>query len=209
MLRASPASTMPFDGRRQGRYHTGMRRRIELLRSRTEDSLEFAIESMMQDRVDSFFKAEEGLEEIARMLALIEEELGQVQDLTSALRLQSRLEFVEDRFDELDSEVRERPRRRRRRIDLSGFFRAAGGDGGETPRGEIQSPAQAFEVLGLEYGSTLTAVTAAFRQRAKELHPDARSGDRSAEPQLRKIIEAYQFLKEHLSLSQTEPPPHV
>jgi len=198
---------MPFDARRQGRYHAGMRRRIELLRSRTEESLDFALDSMMQERVDSFFKVEEGLEEIARMLGLIEEELGLVQDLASALRLESRLEFVEDRFDELDSEVRERPRRRRRRIDLSGFFRAASG-GGDPQRGEIRSPAQAFEVLGLEYGSTLAAVTAAFRQRAKELHPDARSGDRSAEPQLRQIIEAYQYLKEHLSLSQTEPPQH-
>lgn len=200
---------MPFDPRRQGRYQAGMRRRIELLRSRTEDSLEFALESMMQDRVDSFFKAEEGLEEITRMLGLIEEELGLIQDLASAFRLESRLEFVEDRFDELDSEVRERPRRRRRRIDLSGFFRAAGGGGDNQTRGEINSPAQAFEVLGIEYGSSLTVVTAAFRQRAKELHPDARSGDRSAEPQLRRIIEAYQYLKEHLSLSQTEPPPHL
>jgi hypothetical protein len=199
---------MPFDARRQGRYHAGMRRRIELLRSRAEESLDFALESMMQDRVDSFFKVEEGLEEITRMLSLIEEDLGVVQDLATAYRLESRLEFIEDRFDELDSEVRERPRRRRRRIDLSGFFRAAGGGGGDgASRGEIQSATQAFEVLGLEYGSSLTAVTAAFRQRAKELHPDARSGDRSAEPQLRRIIEAYQYLKEHLSLSQTEPPP--
>jgi hypothetical protein len=201
---------MPFDARRQVRYQTGMRRRIEMLRSKAEDSLDVAMDSMMQDRVDSYFKVEEGLEEITRMLGLIEEELEQVQDLTSALRLESRLEFVEDRFDELDSEVRERPRRRRRRINLSDFFRAAGGGGGgdgSPVRGQIHTSEQAFDALGLEYGSSMSAVTAAFRRRAKALHPDARSGDRSAEPELRRIIEAYQYLKEHLSLSQTEPPP--
>jgi hypothetical protein len=188
-----------------------MRRRIELLRSKAEDSLDVAMDSMMQERVDSYFKIEEGLEEITRMLGLIEEELAQVEDLSSALRLESRLEFVEDRFDELDSEVRERPRRRRRRINLSDFFRAAGGAGadGSAVRGQIQTSEQAFAVLGLDYGSSMSAVTAAFRQRAKALHPDARSGDRSAEPELRRIIEAYQYLKEHLSLSQTEPPPHL
>jgi DnaJ-domain-containing protein 1 len=202
---------MAFDGRKQVRYQAGMRRRIDLLRSKAEASLDLALESMMQDRVDSYFPIEEGLEEIGRMLGLIEEELGQIQDLSSALRLESRLEFVEDRFEELDSEVRQRPRRRRRRINLSDFFRAAGGGGGDAmpSRSEIQSPQQAFEVLGLEYGSSMSAVTTAFRQCAKKLHPDVRRGDRSAEPELRRIIEAYQFLKEHLSLSQTEPPPHL
>ena len=53
---------------------------------------------------------------------------------------------------------------------------------------------------------TLWNFTTAFRQRAKELHPDARNGDRSSEPELRRILEAYQFLKEYLSLSNTEPP---
>jgi DnaJ-domain-containing protein 1 len=207
--RFSSEAGMAFEGRKQVRFEAEMRRRIDLLRTKAEDSLDLAMESMMQERVDSYFLIEEGLEEIGRMLGLIEEELGQVKDLSSALRLESRLEFVEDRFEELDSEVRQRPRRRRRRINLTDFFRAAGGGGGDgQSRGEIQSPQQAFDVLGLEYGSSMSAVTAAFRQCAKKFHPDARRGDRSAEPELRRILEAYQFLKEHLSLSQTEPPPH-
>ena len=53
----------------------------------------------------------------------------------------------------------------------------------------------AYEVLGVEFGSPLPVVTRAFRERAKKIHPDIRQGDRSSEPELRRIIEAYQFLK--------------
>jgi hypothetical protein len=160
--------------------------------------------------VDSYFRVEEGLAEIDHTLTLIEEELPFIYDLSGATRLEARLEFIEDRWDDLDSEVRERPRRRRRRINLADFLKAAGGGGweGDSPaaRGEINTAVEAFNALGLEEGCSMTSVTAAFRQRAKYLHPDARKGDRSSEPELRRIIEAYQFLKEYLSLSQTEPP---
>lgn len=184
-----------------------MRRRIELLRSKTVDSLDFAVDYMMQERVDSFFRIEQGLEEIERSLKLIEEELGQICDISGAIRLESRLEFVEDRWDDLDSEVRERPRRRRRGVNLADFLKAAGGTANpDGPKPEVNNANDAYEILGLEMGSPLSEVTTAFRHRAKELHPDARNGDRSSEPELRRIIGAYQFLKEYLSLSNTEPP---
>ncbi len=200
---------MSFDERKLGKYQAGMHRRIDDLRRKTEDSLDFAMDHMMQDRVDTYFRIEEGLEEIDRMLGLIEEELGQIHDLSGALRLDSRLEFVEDRFEEFDSEVRQRPRRRRRRINFADFFKATGG-GGEAPtaRGEINSVSEAFAVLGLEYGSSMSAITAAFRQRAKALHPDARKGDRSSEPELRRIIEAYQYLKENVTIVMADRPRH-
>jgi hypothetical protein len=198
---------MAFDRGKLVKYRAGMRRRIEALRTKTEDSLDLAIDTMMQDRVDSFFKVEEGLEEIERTLGLIEEELQEIWDLTGALRLDSRLEFIEDRFEELDSEVRQRPRRRRRKLNMADFFKAAGGGGdGLGSRGEITNTSDAFKALGLDSGCSMAAVTAAFRQRAKRLHPDVRRGDRSSEPELRRIIEAYQYLREHLSLMQTEPP---
>lgn len=199
---------MAFDAGKLSKFRVQMTRRIQELKSRTEDSLDFAMDHLMQEQVDVYFRIEEGLGEIDRTLVLIEEELEQLYDQSGAVRLQSRLEFVEDRFEDLDSEVRQRPRRRRRRINFTDFFKAAGGGGGDgvAPRGEINSPPEAFAALGLEYGSTMAQVTAAFRQRAKKLHPDARKGDRSAEPELRRIIEAYQYLKETLSLSMTEPP---
>lgn len=202
---------MAFDAAKHTKFRAQMVKRIEELKGKTEDSLDFAMDHMMQDRVDSYFKVEEGLEEIDRTLALIEEELDTIQDQSGAVRLQSRLEFVEDRFEEFDSEIRQRPKRRRRGINFADFFKTAGGGGGEMPaaRGEIGSVSEAYAVLGVEHGTSMAHVTAAFRQRAKKLHPDARKGDRSAEPELRRIIEAYQYLKEQLSLSMTEPPREV
>ena len=198
---------MAFDGRKRAKYQDGMRRRIEVLKNKTDAALDFAVEHVLQDRVDTYFKVEEGLAEIDQTLGLIEAELGLICDLSGAMRLESRLEFMEDRFEELDSEVRERPRRRRRKINFADFFRAAGGGGAFTStRGEINSTSEALEVLGLEFGCSLSAITAAFRRRAKMLHPDVRKGDRSSEPELRRIIEAYQYLKDNLSLTETEPP---
>jgi hypothetical protein len=198
---------MPFNAKKLGRFQTGMRRRLQELKARTEECLDFAIDHVMQDRIDTYFRIEETLDEIDRTLPLIEEELERVDDLAGADRLESRLQYMEDRFEEIDSEVRQRPRRRRRRFIFADFSRGAGG-GGEAggSRGQISSPAEAYGALGLADGSSLSAVTANFRRRAKSLHPDARRGDRSSEPELRRIIEAYQYLKEHLSLSQTEPP---
>ncbi len=186
-----------------------MRRRIAELKIKNEDSLDFAMDHMMQDQVDTYFRVEEGLGEIDRTLMLIEEELQHIHDLSGASRLESRLEFVEDRWDEFDSEIRQRPRRRRRKINMADFFKAASGGGGGDPSGsrsEINSPTDAYRTLGLDYGSSMSEVTTAFREQAKKLHPDANDGDRGSEPQLRRIIEAYQYLKEHLSLSNIEPP---
>ena len=108
---------MPFSTSKYIKFRQGMQKRIESLRSKTDDSLEVAVDTMMEERVDGFFQVEQGLEEIIKSLTEIEEELEAIRDLTGAMRLESRLEFVEDRWDEFDSEIRERPRRRRKRVD--------------------------------------------------------------------------------------------
>jgi len=197
---------MPFSASKFIKFQGGMRRRIESLRSKTEDSLELAVDTMMEERVDSFFRVEQGLEEVIRSLIEIEEEVGIVRDLSGAMRLESRLEFVEDRWDEFDSEIRERPRRRRKRISLADMLKAAGGSGDLSQgSGGVNNAMDAYAIMGVEFGSSLSDVTTAFRQKAKQLHPDANNGDRSSEPELRRMLEAYQFLKEYLSLSNTEP----
>lgn len=197
---------MPFSTSKFIKFQGGMRRRIDSLRSKTEDSLELAVDTMMEERVDSFFRVEQGLEEIIRSLIEIEEELALIRDLSGAMRLESRLEFVEDRWDEFDSEVRERPRRRRKKISLADMLKAASGSGDLSQgSGGVNNAVDAYAVMGVEFGSSLSDVTTAFRHKAKQLHPDANNGDRSSEPELRRMLEAYQFLKEYLSLSNTEP----
>lgn len=198
---------MPFSTSKYIKFRQGMQKRIESLRAKTEESLEAAVDTMMEERVDGFFRVEQGLEEIIRSLVEIEEELELIRDLSGAMRLESRLEFVEDRWDEFDSEIRERPRRRRRKINLADMLKVASGGGGalsENPNG-VNNALDAYAVMGVEFGSSLADVTTAFRIKAKQLHPDANNGDRSSEPELRRMLEAYQFLKEYLSLSNTEP----
>lgn len=198
---------MPFSAGKFIKFRNGMQKRIGSLRSKTEDSMDVAVDTMMEERVDSFFRVEQGLDEIVKSLLQIEEELDQICDLSGAMRLESRLEFVEDRWDDLDSEIRERPRRRRRRISLADMLKAASGGGGDLSQSTsgVNNAVDAYAVMGVEFGSSLADVTAAFRQKAKVLHPDANNGDRSSEPELRRMLDAYQFLKEYLSLSNTEP----
>ncbi len=188
---------MALNNHNRKKFVTGMTRRIAQLRAQTELSLDFAIETMFQERMESYLRVEEGLLEVDRMLVLVEEEVEGIQEVNAAQRLESRLEFIEDRFEEFESEIRQRPRRRRNKINLFNFFKAAAGSGGEpmAPAGEVRSAIQAFEILEIEFGASLPVVTRAFRERAKKLHPDSRKGDRSSEPELRKIIEAYQYLK--------------
>jgi hypothetical protein len=198
---------MPFSTAKYIKFRSGMQKRIDSLRSKTEDSMDVAVDTMMEERVDSYFRVEQGLEEIVKSLSQIGDELEQVRDLSGAMRLESRLEFVEDRWDDLDSEIRERPRRRRKKISLADMLKAAGGGGGtlsDNPSG-VNNAVDAYAIMGVEFGSSLADVTAAFRIKAKQLHPDANNGDRSSEPELRRMLEAYQFLKEYLSLSNTEP----
>jgi len=198
---------MPFSTSKYIKFRQGMQNRIGSLRSKAEESLDVAVDVMMEARVDGFFQVEQGLEEIIRSLVEIEEELAVIRDLSGAMRLESRLEFVEDRWDEFDSEIRERPRRRRRKLNLADMLKAASGGSGalsDNPNG-VNNAVDAYAVMGIEFGSSLADVTAAFRIKAKQLHPDANNGDRTSEPELRRMLEAYQFLKEYLSLSNTDP----
>jgi hypothetical protein len=88
------------------------------------------------------------------------------------------------------------------------MLKAASGGGGDLSQGSssINNAVDAYAIMGVEFGSSLADVTTAFRQKAKQLHPDANNGDRTSEPELRRMLEAYQFLKEYLSLSNVEPP---
>ena len=196
---------MALNDRVKARYVSGMRRRIIELQAKSETSLDVAIDTMMLERAESYIQVEQGLLEIERMVNLIEKELEEVVELNHAQRLEARLEFIEDRFEDFDSEIYQRPKRRRRRINLFDFFkRATGGGSSMAVPGAINSHEEAYQALGLAFGSSMATVTRAFRQQAKKLHPDINHGDRSAEPELRCIIEAYQYLRADSTLPRTD-----
>ncbi len=139
---------MPFSTAKFLKFRTGMQKRIGSLRAKTEESLDVAVETMMEERVDGFFQVEHGLEEVIKSLVEIEEELEVIRDLSGAMRLESRLEFVEDRWDEFDSEIRERPRRRRKRVSLADMLKAASGAGplSENPAG-VNNAVDAYAIM--------------------------------------------------------------
>lgn len=45
---------MPFSASKFIKFRSGMQKRIEALRVKSEESLELAVDTMMQERVDSF-----------------------------------------------------------------------------------------------------------------------------------------------------------
>ena len=173
-------------------------RRVKIFYGYIEQSLNYGLDHIFEDRVDEYLSFESKVEDILRVVGVIVEELEAANDLAGLRRLEGRLDYIEDQFDDLDAQIRGRRRRRRRKPSLFDFFKkAAGGSSGDSneARGEINSLSEAYEALGLAPGTSQREITTTFRTKIRDLHPDARDGDRSAEPLLRKLIEAYQYLK--------------
>jgi DnaJ-domain-containing protein 1 len=120
-----------------------------------------------------------------------------LDSLDALKRFEARFVILEDRCEEVDAALRQRPMRRRQRINLSDFFRQSQGGNGraEASQPEISSLTEAYAVLGVEPETRPALITAVFRKLVKELHPDANGGDRSHEPRLRKLMAAYQLIK--------------
>jgi len=85
-------------------------------------------------------------------------------------------------------------------------FRDAFGFFGETARPEPgpQAPArrkprtlerQALQTLGVDETASLNEIKSRYKELVKKHHPDANGGDRSAEERLRKVIQAYDYLR--------------
>ena len=175
-----------------------LNRRIKIFYGYIEQSLNYGLDHLFQDRVDEYLRFESKVEDILRVIGVIVDELEAANDLSGLRRLESRLDYIEDQFDDLDAHIRGRRRRRRRKPSLFDFFKKATGGAGGDPneaRGEINSLSEAYEALGLAPGTSQREITTTFRNKIRDLHPDARGGDRSAEPLLRKLIAAYQYLK--------------
>jgi hypothetical protein len=186
-----------FSDRRQT-----LRQRIQEVRERVQEGLSYAFDRLLHERMDTYFLMEERLEEFERLFSTLAQEIDFTADVTSFQRLEERFYYLEDSFEELDSELRGRPARRRQgRFNFFNFFRQWQSEHEEKhgqSASEILDAAEAYQILGLAMGSDLKSVTAAFRRLVKGLHPDARDGDRSQEPRLRKLVAAYEFIKRDL-----------
>lgn len=179
------------------------RSRIESLRVKIQDSLHFTVDRLFTETLDSYFSYEEQLDEMDRLLGVLLEEVDVTVGQYAHNRLHERIQYIEDRFEEIDSGLRGRPRRVRRKFSFFNFFReyGRGGGGGDMSSAvsEVSSSAEAYQILELESGESFSTIKKAFRRAVKGLHPDSRGGDRSTEPELRKLIAAYQFLKKELT----------
>jgi len=173
-----------------------LRDRLGELQNRVEKCASEAFERVFHDRMDTYFAQEDRLEEMAVLLPRMMEELDQAVDLEELKKLAGRLNFLEEHFEEIDSQLYDRPvRYRKSRFNLFEFLRQW--ETGQTPgmKNEINTEDEAYRELGMDPGASLKSVTAAFRRLAKEFHPDQRGGDRSTEPRLRKLVAAYEFIK--------------
>jgi hypothetical protein len=186
----------PKQAYRIQKQQESLKKRVAELRGKIEQGLEEGFEKLLLQNMDIYFRLEEKCEEIDQVLCNLPGEIEETIEPASFQRLGERLDYLEDIFEEVAGEALERTqRRRRRRFNFADFFRYSQGE--QIAPGEISSSSEAYQILGLEAGCSMAKVTAAFRRLAKELHPDARGGDRSREPQLRKLVAAYQFIKDN------------
>src|SRR5256712_7645801 len=139
--------------RAQAKALQEMKSRIAELQARISKDVDYAFEALLQVQPDLSLKMESELEEVLRMAELIESELDEASGISELERLDRRIEFIEDRFEELEAELYSRPRRRRkRRPNLFAFFRPATGGrgrGGSTgPQGQGAQAAAALAIPG-------------------------------------------------------------
>lgn len=174
--------------------------RLRDLQNRVEKSASDAFEQVFHERMDTYFAQQERLEEMEQLLSQLTGEIDGAGDLDGLKKIAGRLNYLEDHFEEIDSQLYNRPMRRRHgRFNLFEFLRQW--ETGQAPgiRNEINNEAEAYQELGVEPGSSMKSITAAFRRLVKDLHPDRRGGDRSTEPRLRKLVAAYEFIKKKSS----------
>lgn len=102
------------------------------------------------------------------------------------------------RGDRLAASVRGFQAGRRGSGDAFGFF--GGGDPAvaapERPRRRLtRLQALAFETLSLEEAAQAPQIRTRYAELVKRWHPDSNGGDRGAEAQLQRVVQAYQTLK--------------
>ncbi len=184
--------------------HRKLKRHLAKMKASLPESLDQAFDRYYEKQPLTYVKFEEKLFRMESLIAQMDEQLRTVDSMSMLKQAAGRVSYIADRLDEIEAAVFNRGRRRRRfPFDLSDFFKQAAGEkqqnGFSESKGEISSLAEAYDVLELEEGVSLVEVMRTFRRMAKKYHPDARGGDRTDETQLRRVVEAYQLIKDTFS----------
>lgn len=174
-----------------------LRERMERLQRKISDGMEFALDHLLEHQIDHYFRHEEAFEELESLFSRVTANFDSLDNVDALKRFEARFVILEDRCEEIDAALRQRPMRRRQRINFFNFFRHSQGDNGqgERSRPEVSSLTEAYEILGVAPETRPALITAAFRKLVKECHPDMNGGDRRHEPRLRKLMAAYQLIK--------------
>ncbi len=183
-----------------------MRDLIESLIRKSMAGMDLAMDKMFALQPETYLRYEERFSELARLLECLQLELKSVDSWSELDRIQRRVYFLEERFEDIDSVLRKRPRRSRSRFSMDNLFRVSqGGPGRSRSASRVDenglSLEEACEVLGIDISAKLPEIRKKFRTLMKELHPDIRMGDRSKEGQMRKILAAYEVLKQRQVMS--------
>ncbi len=183
------------------RVRGDIRRLIDDLEGKSRSGMDLAMDRMFALQPETYLRYEERFSELLRLLDCLREELGCVQDWGALDRIQRRVFFLEERFEDVDSVLRNRPRKIRSRISMDRLFRVSSRTGtrqGPLSNGDIRSFEEACRVLGVDDKAQFPEIRKRFRMLMKELHPDIRMGDRSAEGQMRNVLSAYEYLKQNM-----------
>lgn len=178
-------------------------RHLFKMKSCLPDLLEHAFDRYYETQALTYIKVEEEVYRFEELFAGLGLEVETTDGMGTLRLVARRVNYIADQLDALESNVFKRARRRRRNVfNLAEFFEKfsnANGNGTSQAKQEISSLTEAYEILDLEEGCSLSQIMTSFRKLAKKYHPDSHGGDRSREAELRRVVEAYQVIKENFA----------
>ncbi len=172
---------------------------IEKVCNAIDQDIAYLFEKFFESNSYAYFALEEKLLGMKLLFETLGSQVKETTILSDLTKVAERIGYVEDRLDEMESQIYRRRKRRQHSFRFSDFFDAYQKQMGSGPVNEVAALKRAYSLLGLTGEEPLFEVTATFRRLAKACHPDARGGDRSDEAKLRGIVDAYQYIKQHFN----------